>query len=131
MIRVTVHHDLDDLQRDMVDIAKRAPRDMRDHVREATKVGNTVAKDYARASAGRHGKHYHRAFTTDLTSFYGFGGGSIVGEYGPDPARPQGGMSFEGGSRNQPAHNDLAKSADRIAPAFYGGVRALPGRWFW
>jgi hypothetical protein len=64
-------------------------------------------------------------------TFAGFGSTVIQGEYGPDIAHPQGGMSFEGGSRNQPPHNDLAKSADLIGPAFQGEVHRLPDKWFW
>jgi hypothetical protein len=40
-------------------------------------------------------------------------------------------MSFEGGSRNQPPHNDLAKSADIMGPKLELKVNLLPDRWFW
>lgn len=130
-MKVRVIHGIDDLAKDLRQVAVRAPRDMRAVVREGAMVGNSVARDNARRTAGSHGKHYHKAFSWELSSYYGFGGGSIVGEYGPDASKPQGGMSFEGGSRNQPAHNDLAKSADLIAPAFFREVRELPDRWFW
>lgn len=130
-MRIVVEHSIGDLADDMASIAVRAVKDMRATVREAVIVGNTVAKDNARRTAGKHGKHYPRAMSWEMTSFYGFGGGTIVGEYGPESGKPQGDMSFEGGSRNQPPHNDLAKSADLIAPAFLGEVRRLPERWFW
>lgn len=130
-MKVRVEHGIDDLARDLLKIARQAPKDMRAVVREGGRVGNTVAKDYARVSAGKHGKHYPKSFTVDVKSFYGFGGGTHTAEYGPDASKPQGGMSFENGSRNQPAHNDLAKSADLIAPSFAQEVRRLPDRWFW
>lgn len=132
MSRIRVHHDLDDLEADLRHIARTARRDMRDVVRQGIVVGANVARDYAKESAGAHGKHYHRSITPEMgRTFEGFGTAIIHGEYGPDPSREQGGMSFEGGSRNQPPHNDLAKSADLIGPAFQGEVRRLPDKWFW
>lgn len=128
---IRVIHGIDDLARDMAKIPAKAVKDMRATVREAGRVGNSIAKDNAKRTAGRHGKHYHKAFSVDEGSFYGFGAGVFTAEYGPDRSKPQGDMSFEGGSRNQPAHNDLAKSADVIGPAFVGEVRRLPDGWFW
>lgn len=77
---------------------------------EATaKDGNQIAADFARESAGRHGKWYHRAFRATKVR-------SSTWAYGPLANLRQGDMSFEGGSRNQPAHNDLQKSTDVIRP---------------
>lgn len=132
MARVRVTHTIGVLAADMANIPARAKVDMRATVREGIKVGNAVAKDNAKRSAGSHGKHYHRAFSTEMRpTFSGFGTSIISGEYGPDISRPQGGMSFEFGSRNQKPHLDLARSADVIGPAFAGEVRRLPDRWFW
>lgn len=132
MAQVRVTHHIGQLAADMADIPPRALKDMRATVREGIKVGNSLAKDFARESAGKHGKHYHRAFTTEMGGVVSFGGvNGIAGEYGPDIAKPQGGMSFEFGSRNQQPHLDLARSADIIGPAFAGEVRRLPDRWFW
>jgi hypothetical protein len=61
----------------------------------------------------------------------GLFGNTVSGEYGPDAAMPQGGMSFEFGSRNQKPHLDLAKSADVIGPALAQEVRGLADQWFW
>lgn len=131
-IKVTVTSTLEFLESDLKHLAVQTRKDMRDTVRDGIKVGNTVAKDNARRSAGRHGKHYHRAFTAEMRSdFHGFGSSVFSGEYGPDISKPQGGMSFERGSRNQPPHLDLARSADAIGPAFARKVAALPSRWFW
>lgn len=130
MARVRVEHDLHDLASDLRRIPGIARRDMRSVVREGAITGNTVAKDNARRTAGSHGKHYPKAFTWEMRGSL-FGGAGFVAEYGPDAARPQGGMSFEHGSRNQPPHLDLAKSADLIGPAFAQEVRGkIPG-WFW
>jgi hypothetical protein len=132
MAGVRVHHSIDRLAADMADIPVRARVDMRATVRNGLRVGNSLAKDFAKKSAGKHGKHYHKAFTTEMYGVVSFAGvNGIAGEYGPDAARPQGDMSFERGSRNQKPHLDLARSADFIAPAFAGEVRRLPDRWFW
>lgn len=110
---------LEFLQADLIDIARKAPRAMRNVVRDGINAGNLLAQNYARVSAGDHGKLYPRAFSAEMhRSFAGFGADVASGEYGPDIAKPQGGMSFERGSRNQKPHLDLARSADRIGPSF-------------
>lgn len=122
-----------DLESDLRKIATQAPRDMRSTVRDGIKAGNELAKEFAKASAGAHGVHYPKAFSTEmhggLSAFSG--AGLISGEYGPDPEMPQGDMSFEHGSRNQKPHLDLARSADIIGPSFAQEVSRLPDRWFW
>lgn len=81
----------------------------------------------ARATSGEHGVHYPDAITTEMK----FAGFSIEVETGPESGRKQGGMSFELGSRNQPAHLDglramplAAARLDRLADAAIG--LALP-----
>lgn len=135
MSRIRVIHGIDDLASDMAGIVRRAPRDMRAKVNEGARVGNTLARDFAReqhSMGSRYDIHYPRAFTWEPRGTVSFGGvNGYSAEYGPDVARPQGGMSFEFGSRNQPPHLDLARSADIIGPAFQGEVRRLPDEWFW
>jgi hypothetical protein len=112
---------------------------MRATVRDGIKVGNTLAKDFAKRSAGAHGgvskkgvRPYVKAFSYEMRpSLFGRSAAVIAGEYGPDIGEPQGAMKFEYGSRNQKPHLDLARSADIIGPAFAGEVRRLPDRWFW
>lgn len=129
-LNVSAH--LDALEADCVKIAKQASKDMRATVRDGIRAGNTLAKDFAKRSAGAHGKRYPAAMTTELRPTYrGFGAVVHSGEYGPDISRPQGGMSFERGSRNQKPHLDLARSADIIGPSFAQEVRRLPDGWFW
>lgn len=128
-MRVRVVNDLDHLKRDTARVATTARRDMVRVVGEGVRTGAIVARDIARESAGSHGKHYPKAITHEMLLYGALG--LIAGEWGPDANRPQGGMSFERGSRNQPAHNDLAKSADLIGPSFVGEVRRLPEKWFW
>lgn len=131
MAGIRVSHSIGDLAKDMAEIPARAIVDMRNTVRNGIKVGNAVAKDNAKRSAGRAGKLYHKAFTAEMNAGLGLFGNTISGEYGPDRSRDQGGMSFEFGSRNQKPHLDLARSADLIGPAFAKEVRDLPDRWFW
>jgi hypothetical protein len=107
------------LQADLLDISRKTPTAMRGVVRDGIRAGNLLAQDYAKLSAGRHGKLYPRAMSAEMGStFTGYGATVVTGEYGPDIAKPQGGMSFERGSRNQKPHLDLARSADRIGPSF-------------
>lgn len=128
-MRVRVIGGVGDLASDLKGIVRKVPGDLRKTVRHGAQVGNTVARDLARESSGSHGKHYPRSFSSEM-KVHGLGG-FYAAEYGPDEAKPQGGMSFERGSRNQPPHNDLAKSADLMGPALAGEVRRLPAGWFW
>lgn len=123
-MRVTVVHGIDDLARDAARIPAKARRDMTRVVTKRAKKGNRLAKAFARESAGAHGVHYHKAFDAEALT-------PLSWEYGPDAGMPQGGMSFEYGSRNQPPHLDLNRSADIVGPAFAKDVHDLPDRWFW
>lgn len=132
MSTIRVTGGVGDLVADLEKIHAEAPVLLRGVIRDGIKTGNSVAKDFARASAGAHGKHYPNAFTAEMSkTFSGFGSNVYQGTYGPDAARPQGDMSFEYGSRNQPPHLDLAKSADLIGPALPGEVRRVLDRLFW
>lgn len=131
-MRVHVTNTLDDLFSDMAHITRTAGRDMAGVVRDGIRVGADVARENAKRSSGKHGKYYPRAITAEMHSgFHGFGASVYSGEYGPDIARPQGGMSFERGSRKQKPHLDLARSADLIGPSFAAEVARLPDKWFW
>lgn len=112
---IRISHTLGDLVRDLEDIATNTKPKMRRVVEHNVSEGNKVGKAFAKVSAGRHGKHYPNAFTTEMT-------GDLVGEYGPDGDRMQGGMSFERGSRNQKPHLDVLKSADIQTPKFIKDV---------
>lgn len=123
-MRVTVTHTIGDLSDDLRAIAVEGPADLGRAVRRNIKTGNLAAKTSARITAGAHGKHYHRAFTAEMT-------GPLTGEYGPDAARPQGGMSFENGSRNQRPHRDLARSAPGAGDRLLRDMNDVLDRWFW
>lgn len=62
----------------------------------------------ARATSGKHGRHYPNSITTETV----MRATGVVVDVGPVSSRPQGGMGmgFEFGSRNQPAHLDGAKA---------------------
>ncbi len=123
-MRVRVQHDIDDLANDLAGIPVRMVREGNRVVRGAATRGNRLAQSNARRTAGAHGVHYPKAFTVEMR-------GVLEAEYGPDAGRPQGGMSFEHGSRNQPPHLDLAKSADVIGPTFGRDVSKMIDGLFW
>ncbi len=79
-------------------------------------------RDFARDTAGKHGKHYPNAITASPTSA---GLGDVSWEVGPESARPQGNMSFEYGSVNQPPHLDGARAAQVIEPLFMKAVTEM------
>lgn len=131
-MKVRARHHINDLTGDLLEIRATARKDMRAVVRDGIKAGNILAKGYAERSSGEHGKWYPRAFRAEMhTSLFGGGAGAISGEYGPVTGPRQGRMSFEWGSRNQPPHRDLNRSADVIGGSFAQEVRRLPDKWFW
>ena len=133
-MRVSVHYQgLRDLESDMRGIPRRLYIEGAKVIREAARDGGTTARRIAKWTAGTHGRHYPSSITWDRTAAAALGedGGSITASYGPDSSKPQGGMSFEFGSRNQKPHNDLANSADLIRPALYRNVDSLLDRLFW
>lgn len=132
-MRIRVTDTLDGLADDLAQIAAKFPVEGRKVVREGLRVGNSLARDFAKKSSGRHGKRYPNAFGAELHGAASSltGGALISGEYGPDTDAPQGGMSFERGSRNQKPHLDLSRSADVIAPSFAQEVGDMVDRIFW
>lgn len=130
-MKVNVRHGIGDLAKDQAAIVRRAPRELRATVRQGARLGNQLAQDNARRTSGRHGRRYPRSFTYEARPTYAlFGALVYLAEYGPDSSRPQGGMSFEEGSRNQKPHWDLAKSADVIGPALAQEVGETVARLF-
>lgn len=100
--------ELDILIADLRKAANELDRALDEGARDVAKGGNRLAVASARRTAGTHGKRYPRAFSVER-----LGLGDYV--YGPDAAMPQGDMSFETGSRNQPPHLDIALSRDYVA----------------
>lgn len=132
MYRVTVFHTLDGLLDDLKAMPVKEAKEMTAVVRDGARIGNQLARDHARRTAGKHGKHYPNSMSSELKGRFGYSTGTnYSAEYGPVVGRPQGSMSFEFGSRNQPPHFDLARSADEIGPAVVHEVREALDRMFW
>lgn len=121
---VRITHTLADLDRDMRALPVKAARMQAELVRGTAEKGNRIARNFARSSAGKHGKHYPNAFSAEAVD-------PFTWVYGPDAGKPQGDMSFEFGSRNQRPHLDLAKSADIVGPGMASDVRKMLDRLFW
>lgn len=77
-------------------------------------------RDNARATAGKHGKHYPRAITAEQIPR----ADAVEWEIGPETRKPQGGMGagFEYGSRNQPPHWDGTRAAVAQEPKFLAAL---------
>jgi hypothetical protein len=121
---VGIHFDtseVDDLADDLRTVPRKATQRVSRVVDDEAKSLRNTWRSNARRSAGRHGKHYPRAITNERT-------GLMEQEIGPDSAMPQGGMSFEFGSRNQPPHLDGSRAADKHAPEFVRAVEAAIDR---
>lgn len=77
-------------------------------------AGDRLVKTWAanaRETSGVHGKHYPDSIDSERVLST-----NIVVEVGPNAAKPQGGMSFENGSVNQPPHLDGQRAADSEIP---------------
>jgi hypothetical protein len=88
-------------------------------------AGNDLRDEWranARATSGQHGKHYPDSITADMRVST-----NIEVEIGPDPRLPQGGMSFEFGSVNQPPHLDGQRAADTVVPRLDRRIDAALG----
>lgn len=123
-MRLTVSHDLDRLQRDLKKIPGKLAGGAERAAARRAQEGNRNAKRRATRTAGKHGKHYPSAFIAERV-------GDMHWRYGPITSIAQGAMSFEGGSRNQPPHLDLEKSAAVVGPKFGRDISQLIGRVFW
>jgi hypothetical protein len=88
-------------------------------------AGNDLRDEWrtnARATSGDHGKHYPNSITADMRVST-----NIEVEVGPDPRLPQGGMSFEFGSVNQPPHLDGQRATDTVVPRLDRRIDAALG----
>lgn len=81
-------------------------------------------RDLATVSSGKHGKHYPKAIDYKMVPSLS----SILAEIAPDPSKPQGGMSFEDGSRNQPPHPDSITTMTAMEPKIVKRVDTALGR---
>lgn len=132
-IRVIGIENIEDLADDLRAMPVKEAREMTGVVREGARVGVSLAKDNARRTQGKHAKLYARTFSASTKrAFFGFGAAVYSAEYGPE-AHGQGLLApiLERGTRNNPPHLDLAKSADVIGPALVREVRDALDRMFW
>ncbi|HET7386850.1 MAG TPA: hypothetical protein VFJ19_09345 [Nocardioidaceae bacterium] len=106
---------LADLARDLHKAAAELPERTAAVVEHAAVNLKNGWRENARRSAGKHGKHYPASIGYDELRR---NGGNVWTDVGPDSSMPQGGMSFEYGSRNQPPHLDGNRAADVEAPRF-------------
>jgi hypothetical protein len=86
--------------------------------RETKAAAKTLEEKWranAKESAGRHGKHYPRAITSEQMPATG----EAWWQVGPESDRKQGDMSFEYGSRNQPPHLDMTREIPGIEQAMF------------
>ena len=133
-MEIRIRGGVKDLVADMEKIPKQAPTVLNNVVREGVKAGTSLAKTYAKDTSGRHAKKYPATISPQMyrprRSL--FGGTFYGGEYGPEP-RGQGllGTVLENGSRNNPPHANLARSADVIGPVFPREVGDAIDGLFW
>lgn len=123
-MRVHVTHSIGDLASDLRQMAVTAKPALARVVKSNAYEGARLARGFAKSSAGSHGKHYPNSIDAESR-------GPLKWEYGPDSSMPQGGMSFEFGSRNQKPHLDLARSADIVGPQLLDDVDDVVGNLFW
>jgi hypothetical protein len=103
--------DMSALSRDLGKIGARSTAAMFGVFKESGEDLRKMWQRNARATSGTHGKRYPDSITMDMLV-----GREIGVEVGPDPRLPQGGMSFEYGSVNQPPHLDGQRAADEEIP---------------
>lgn len=130
-VKVTSH--LDGLVADLEEIAEKAPVELKQLVKDGIRVGNDLAKANARVTSRRHARKYPGTFTSSMNPDQRFADVKIYnGEYGPLP-KGQGLLAsiLENGSRNNPPHKDLARSADVIGPALDREVGDVVDGLFW
>jgi hypothetical protein len=128
-MRVSVSGIPDDLKSDCAKIPALFYQQGRRIIREDVADGGKTARRIARFKSGPHGSAYYKRITWDksASSFVGFGGGSISGEYGPHA----GGTPVGGGWRHGPPNTDLENSLDLIRPKFHRDVDSMLHSLFW
>jgi hypothetical protein len=117
-MRIRVFHDLDDLAEDLRTIATTTKPRMIDVVDDNVKLGERVAKRFAKESSGPHGLNYFKRITSESNG--------LEGEYGPHA----GGLPVGGGWRHG-ENTDLARSVDIVGPKFAKDVSDEVDDLFW
>lgn len=126
-MRVSVTHTIGNLAHDLRTIGRQAPAEFRGVVRDNLRVGNNLAKQYARSAnpPGSHAYEYPGKFETEMTA-------PLRGEYGP-VARGQGELAhiLEQGQGGNAPQNNLAKSTDVVGPKFAHDAGRRADGLFW
>ncbi len=119
---ITVTHSIGDLADDLrrnVGIATSEPPKM---AQRAVRRGEELAKGFAIAGAGPHGKLYYRRISSEMLT-------PLSGEYGPE-GTPK--SDFVGvGYRNGGPNMDLPNSADIVVLEMAEDAQRLFDRLFW
>lgn len=111
-------HELKSLSVDLPKLGRAGAKVMHEVITEGGDQLRDMWKRNAKATAGKHGRLYPESIEANLKIST-----DIVVEVGPNPAKPQGGMSFEYGSSKQPPHLDGQLAADEIVPAIQGRIQ--------
>lgn len=97
---------------DMDVSAKALAREARSLVEQSAIDLRDKWRENARETAGEHGRLYPDSIRYQMAGNAYYSAADIA----PDPSKPQGGMSFEYGSANQPPHLDGQRALDELAP---------------
>ena len=122
--------DMRDVRRLERHLARSIPR-VRKEARQVTMRGAVNVKNNwranARASSGKHAKHYPRAVGFD---FAAYGPDLWMATIGPDKAGPQGALGnlLEYGSVHNPPHNDGGRALATEMPQFLAQMELLAAR---
>lgn len=119
-VRVT-HNGVADLARDMEALPVKAASAFAGTVRTDLFEGNEIAKGFAKAGAGPHGKNYFKRLSAEMT-------GPYSGEYGPE-GTPK--SNFVGVGFRHGTNMDLPNSADIIGPKLAKDLRKDVDGLFW
>lgn len=120
-MRIRVHHSIGDLADDLAGIAARSTPELAAVVHRNVNEGTRLAKRFAQAASGPHGKSYHKRISGEMT-------GTLQGEFGPwgEPRR------FVGaGYRHAGVNMDLPNAADIVGPKLADQVGDTVDGWFW
>ncbi|WP_300680757.1 hypothetical protein [Nocardioides sp.] len=133
-MRITVEHQgLIDLEEDLKKAGPEFYRRGKRLIADVAKDGAATSKRIARWTSRAHARKYPAKISASKVEMARSGGtGSISAEFGPLP-EGQGLLApiLEGGSRNNPAHNNLAQATDTVLPRFEREVQALLDHLFW
>lgn len=119
-IRVS-HNGVEGLARDMEALPVKAATAFATTVKTDVFEGNQIARGFAKAGAGPHGRDYWKRVTAEMT-------GPYSGEYGPEgfPKSNFVGVGFRHGT-----NMDLPNSADIIGPKLAKDLRKDVDGLFW